>query len=266
MSKSYPDTVPAEFTAEDTQDAYRRGWNHGHGIACHNVPKIGENYFTDGLGRVVVDAENIREVHLEFCQSAADNSRSYSPFEFTAHEFNQSGYGGFRLSTADHHDQDTESELWDTRKEAESAALESGYALIRDYVWEASGYFCQWSGPGHETRDHVATQVYATRQEAMNAANSVGCVAVVDEVSSSEELWEAFEQGTSDSISADLSEYTDDDYGLDNRPAFYECGICSHWHSADWNGDCREDDARFFSDQLDGKYGSEGWREVDMPA
>ena len=123
MARSYPDAIPAEYTADNLEDAYRRGWNHGHGIACHNVPTLGERIFTDSMGRVTVDAENIREVHADACYAAADNSRSYSPFEFTAHEFNESD--------------------------------------------------------------------------------------------DSEELWEAFEAGTNDAIQADLAEYDDDDYGIE---------------------------------------------------
>ena len=49
------------------------------------------------------------------------------------------------------------------------------------------------------------------------------------------------------------------------KPEFYECGICSCWHSAAWNGDCREDAARFFPDDLGERYGADGWREVPMP-
>lgn len=49
------------------------------------------------------------------------------------------------------------------------------------------------------------------------------------------------------------------------RPAFYECGICGAWHSAEWNGDCREDDARFNAEDLDERYGTFGWKAVDMP-
>lgn len=89
MAKSYPETIPAEFMNDETlTDAYKRGWNHGHGIACHNVPRLGDKLFVDDMGRVVVDAENIREVHQSLCYSAESNSRQYSPFEFTAHEFN----------------------------------------------------------------------------------------------------------------------------------------------------------------------------------
>jgi len=49
------------------------------------------------------------------------------------------------------------------------------------------------------------------------------------------------------------------------KPQFYECGICGTYHPRSWNGDCREDAARFFPDDLDAKYGSSGWTEVSMP-
>lgn len=45
---------------------------------------------------------------------------------------------------------------------------------------------------------------------------------------------------------------------------YYLCGICGHYHPADWNGDCREDQARFTGDELDRKHGN-GWVEVPMP-
>ena len=48
------------------------------------------------------------------------------------------------------------------------------------------------------------------------------------------------------------------------KPVYYRCGICDHYHRADWNGDCREDGARFFSDQMDEMHGPFGWEEIDM--
>ncbi len=77
-------------TNEAEQRAYEMGYAHGHGIACHNVPTIGERVWTESMGRVTVDAENIRDVHQDACYAAEGNSRSFSPFEFTAHEFNES--------------------------------------------------------------------------------------------------------------------------------------------------------------------------------
>jgi hypothetical protein len=132
-----PETIPAKYAPDATlTDAYQRGWNHGHGFACHNVPGIGQEYWLDGEGRVIADADNIRDIHSHLCTDAESNSRQFSPFEFTAHEFN----------TAEHD--------------------ENG-------VWN----------PDLEGR--------------------------------TEEIWEAFEAGTSDSISANLATYTDEDYGIE---------------------------------------------------
>jgi hypothetical protein len=122
--------VPFPYSADDIlSDAYKRGWNHGHGLACHNVPELGSKLFVEDMGRVTVDAENIREVHQSLCYAAESNSRCYSPFEFTAHEFNS-------------HDLETDN-------------IDSG------------------------------------------------------------EVWEAFEAGTNAAIDADLSTYSDEDYGIE---------------------------------------------------
>lgn len=126
MATSYPQTVPFPYSGDDLlTDAYRRGWNHGHGIACHNVPQLGETYWTEAEGRLVAYEDTIRDIHASLCHEAADGSRSYSPFEFTAKEFNDSEF--------------------------------------------------------------------------------------------SEELWEAFEAGTNDAIQADLADYTDEDYGIEDE-------------------------------------------------
>ena len=69
--------VPFPWSGDDLlADAYQRGWNHGHGIACHNVPTLGQRLWSDSLGRVTVDAENCREVHEAICHEAVDNSRA----------------------------------------------------------------------------------------------------------------------------------------------------------------------------------------------
>lgn len=49
------------------------------------------------------------------------------------------------------------------------------------------------------------------------------------------------------------------------RPKYYHCGICDHTHSILWDGDCREDAARFHPDDLDSLHGLTGWDEVDAP-
>jgi hypothetical protein len=87
MTCSYPTSVPAAYAAY--ADAYRTGWNHGHGIACHNVPELGATLWVDAIGRVTVDADNIREIHEAACFEAESNARSYSPWERIAHAFNE---------------------------------------------------------------------------------------------------------------------------------------------------------------------------------
>ena len=90
---NYPESIPAAYQSADLERAYRLGWSHGHGIACHNVPSIGDRICPSidlvGLGKTVT-SENIAEYHELLCFAAETNSRDYSPFEFTAHEFNES--------------------------------------------------------------------------------------------------------------------------------------------------------------------------------
>jgi hypothetical protein len=90
---NYPETIPAAYQSEHLENAYRIGWRAGHGIACHNVPEIGDRIdrYVDfvGLGKVVT-AENISEYHEALCFSAELSGREFSPFESIAHEFNES--------------------------------------------------------------------------------------------------------------------------------------------------------------------------------
>jgi hypothetical protein len=125
--------IPESYKeSEILSTAYRMGWNHGHGIACHNVPRLGKNVFSENLGRVTATEDNIRELHEDQCFAAADHGRDFSPFEFQAKYLNDLGEG----------DEDSPS---------------------------------------------------------------------------SEEAWEAFEEGTRDAIFADLSEYDDEDYGIETQ-------------------------------------------------
>jgi len=105
-------------------DAYTRGWNHGHGIACHNVPTIGRQLFIESLGRVMVDVENIRQVHESLCFEAEQHSRQYSPFEFTAHEFNQHGQGDEETVSSD--------ELWEAFDAGIADAIHADLANYTD--------------------------------------------------------------------------------------------------------------------------------------
>ena len=47
---------------------------------------------------------------------------------------------------------------------------------------------------------------------------------------------------------------------------FYHCDICDYYHSVLWDGDCREDAARFTTEQLDEEFGWNEWIEVEMPS
>lgn len=50
------------------------------------------------------------------------------------------------------------------------------------------------------------------------------------------------------------------------KPKFYECGICGAMHSNDWHGDCRDNESRFDTEELDEEFGRDGWEEVPMVA
>lgn len=90
---NYPKSIPVAYKSANLENAYRLGWNHGHGIACHNVPSIGDSIDRSvdwiGLGKTVT-AENVAEYHEALCFAAESNSRDFTPFEFIAHEFNES--------------------------------------------------------------------------------------------------------------------------------------------------------------------------------
>lgn len=127
MARIYPEVIPAYFTEHrDLEDAYRRGWSHGHGIACHNVPTIGDRLSpcVDHYGYGVIDADNIRDVHEMLCHDAADTSRCYSPFEFTAHEFNEAGEGDDENPSSDR--------LWEAFEQGTADAICADVAEYTD--------------------------------------------------------------------------------------------------------------------------------------
>ena len=47
-----------------------------------------------------------------------------------------------------------------------------------------------------------------------------------------------------------------------NLPKFVECGCCGQYHPSDYYGECRDDKYRFNWEQLDERYGIDGWEEV----
>ena len=90
MARNYPETIPACYAKDETLSrAYAMGWNRGHGIACHISLTVGETYWTQSMGKVKADADNVRDIHQDACFEAESQGRDYSPFEFIAHEFNE---------------------------------------------------------------------------------------------------------------------------------------------------------------------------------
>lgn len=124
-SQSSPESIPAAFASDDILTrAYRAGWNHGHGIACHNVPALGSRVFTDADGRQTVDTDNVRDIHANVCHEAASNARQFSPFEFLASELNSLGEGDDTTPSAD--------DAWEAFEQGESDAIAADLATYTD--------------------------------------------------------------------------------------------------------------------------------------
>lgn len=135
MAKSYPDSIPEAYTKhEDLEDSYRRGWNHGHGCAACNVPSIGDKISPCidwvGLGDTV-DAENIREYHEVLAHAGADNSRDFSPFEFTAHWLNEHG-SEYSEREDDDDDAPSAEACWEAFEEGTADAIRADLATYTD--------------------------------------------------------------------------------------------------------------------------------------
>jgi hypothetical protein len=101
QSSNYQEAVKARDTYESQseKDAFEAGYNHAHGIACHNVPRVGEEYWTESEGRITPETpEEARDLHASLCYDAEMNARCYSPWEFVAHEINS--LDGFEAESA----------------------------------------------------------------------------------------------------------------------------------------------------------------------
>lgn len=208
--------IPRKYPGnEKLSNAYQLGFNRGSGFAACNVPTLGETVLTEGMGQVTVDAENIREVHLDSCWAAESNNRQYSPFEFIASEFNGADdedgehcayFGRFTLTmtltqanNCSHQGQcDEDVSYWATRIERpEDCTVEALAKELAEYgAWndeeladdEANWKRIIWSAAGNILEEHAST----------------------------DSLWEAFDAGTSDAIHADLEGYSDADYGIES--------------------------------------------------
>lgn len=91
QSSNRKDAIAARdsYETEAEREAFAAGYDHAHGIACHNVPCIGQEYWTDSEGRVTPETpEEAAELHASLCYEAEIHARCYSPWEFTAAEIN----------------------------------------------------------------------------------------------------------------------------------------------------------------------------------
>jgi len=84
-ARAMRDSYPTEYERE----AFAAGYDHAHGIACHNVPKIGETYWLEDIASVTPEtAEQAKEIHSLLCFAAEMNARCFSPWEYIAKEIN----------------------------------------------------------------------------------------------------------------------------------------------------------------------------------
>jgi hypothetical protein len=50
---------------------------------------------------------------------------------------------------------------------------------------------------------------------------------------------------------------------MDNDPQFYECGCCGQLHWYQFGSDCRNDHNRFNIEDIEARYGYDGYTELD---
>ena len=126
-----PSNIPVDYEGkENLIHAYLLGWGHGHGIACHNVPSIGKEYWTEAYGNSTADAETVRDIHADLCHQVEGNSRQFSPFEFIAHEFNTSEFDAEGKHMPDR--EGTTELLWDAFDSGTQDAIAADLATYGD--------------------------------------------------------------------------------------------------------------------------------------
>lgn len=79
------------YTVETESDAYLRGFDRGYNVASwQDLPEVGSALYIDGEGKITVDADNLWDTMSQLAYAGESHDRDFSPFEFTAHEFNES--------------------------------------------------------------------------------------------------------------------------------------------------------------------------------
>lgn len=82
----------AKLSTEVEQDAYLRGFDRGFSCASwQNLPEEGDEIYLEDEGSVTVDEGNQWDVAQSLAYAGESNDRQFSPFEFTAQEFNSAG-------------------------------------------------------------------------------------------------------------------------------------------------------------------------------
>ncbi len=83
------------FKTEAEQDAYLRGFDRGFNCASwQDLPEIGSKVWTESDGKVTVNEDNQWDVVADAAYAGESNDRQFSPFEFTAAEFNKADEEG----------------------------------------------------------------------------------------------------------------------------------------------------------------------------
>ncbi len=79
-----------QYKTPTTKDAYERGFDRGYNCASwQDLPEIGETVRTDSDGKITVDEDNQWDIVSSLASEGESNDRDFSPFEFTASEFNK---------------------------------------------------------------------------------------------------------------------------------------------------------------------------------
>jgi hypothetical protein len=82
--------VPKEYKTPTTKEAYERGHDRGFNCASWtDLPEVGQTIWTDADGDVEVDEDNQWDVVQSLAYESESGDRDFSPFEFTASEFNK---------------------------------------------------------------------------------------------------------------------------------------------------------------------------------
>ena len=100
----------------EAEDAYLKGFDRGFNCASwQDLPEVDSVVRTDSDGRVTVDEGNMWDVVQSLAYESESNDRQFSPFEFTAAEFN--------VADEDEESEVSTDELWEAFDEGISDGI-----------------------------------------------------------------------------------------------------------------------------------------------